>query len=262
MQRLLDLERYPLDRPDSPELAGLIARCQKELQSSGMFNLHGFVRPAAIATAAAELLPLTATSSFSHTRAHNVYFKDEVAGLAPDHPALTRFQTTHHTLCDDQITHTIIHRIYEWQPLVDFLARVMDQPTLSVMADPLARVNVIEYRFGEALNWHFDRSRYTTTLLIQPAEQGGEFEYCSELRSDTDPNYDGVGRLLVGAGGDIRINQLAAGTLNVFAGKNTLHRVSPVRGSRSRLIAVYSYYDRPGVMFSDPERMGFYGRTG
>jgi hypothetical protein len=23
---------------------------------------------------------------------------------------------------------------------------------------------------------------------------------------------------------------------------------------------VYSYYDRPGVMFSDEERLGFYGR--
>jgi hypothetical protein len=55
---------------------------------------------------------------------------------------------------------------------------------------------------------------------------------------------------------------LAAGSLNVFAGKNTLHRVSTVRGARSRLIAVFSYYDKPGVFFSDAERIGFYGRAG
>ena len=47
----------------------------------------------------------------------------------------------------------------------------------------------------------------------------------------------------------------------MFAGKNTLHRVSTVRGSRSRMIAVYSYYDRPDVQFSDEERLGFYGRA-
>jgi hypothetical protein len=34
----------------------------------------------------------------------------------------------------------------------------------------------MDYRPGEALNWHFDRSQFTTTLLIQAPEQGGEFE--------------------------------------------------------------------------------------
>jgi hypothetical protein len=260
MRNLLDLDRYPLDQPDSPAYAGLVRRCQAELAQHGMFNLHGFVRPDAIAQAAAQIVPLTALA-FTHQRAHNVYFKEGIEGLATDHPALTRFETIHHTLCDDQIAHTIIHHIYEWNPLANFLGQVMQQPGLCQMADPLARVNVIEYRPGETLNWHFDRSRYTTTLLIQAADAGGEFEYRSGLRSEGDPNYEGVGRLLRGADGGIHINTLLPGTLNVFAGMNTLHRVSKVRGARSRLVAVYSYYDRPGVMFSDEERRGFYGRT-
>ncbi len=260
MRTLLDLDRYPLDQPESPAYAALVAACQRELAQQGSFNLDGFVRADAIARAAAEIVPLTARA-FTHQRAHNVYFKDRIEGLAADHPALTRFETVHHTLCDDQIGHTIIHRIYEWDPLAAFLGQVMQQPGLCQMADPLARVNVIEYRPGETLNWHFDRSRYTTTLLIQAADAGGEFEYRSGLRADDDPNYEGVGRLLRGEDAGIRINALRAGTLNVFAGKNTLHRVSSVRGTRSRLVAVYSYYDRPGVMFSDEERRGFYGRS-
>ena len=48
--------------------------------------------------------------------------------------------------------------------------------------------------------------------------------------------------------------------LNVFRGKNTLHRVSPVKGSRDRIIAVFSYYETKGVQFSDEENLGFYGR--
>ncbi len=259
MHTLLDLDRYPLDRPDSTAYAHLVTQCQQELAQHGMFNLHGFVRPDAIAQAAAQIVPL-ATRAFTHQRAHNVYFKDAIDGLSADHPALTRFETIHHTLCDDQITQTSIHRIYEWDPLAGFLGKVMQQPGLCQMADPLARVNVIEYRPGETLNWHFDRSRYTTTLLIQAADEGGEFEYRSGLRSEQDPNYDGVGRLLRGGDQSIRTNALLPGTLNVFAGLNTLHRVSKVRGSRSRLVAVYSYYDRPGVMFSEEERLGFYGR--
>ncbi len=257
---ILDLDRYPLDRPESREYSALVAQCQAELAALGMFNLHGFVRQPAIEQAAAEILPLAERVSYPHQRRHNVYFVDQVAGLSAEHPALRQFDTIHHTLCDDQLSGTVVQRIYEWTPLVAFLARVMEKQQLFVMQDPLARLNVMDYRSGEALNWHFDRSQFTTTLLIQAAEQGGEFEYRSDLRSDTDPNYEGVGRLLRGEDPDIHINRLAGGTLNVFKGKNTLHRVSPVRGKRKRLVAVFSYYDRPDVMFSREERIGFFGR--
>jgi len=260
MRDILDLDRYPVDRPQSPAYAALLHQCRADLDAHGMFNLDGFVRQSAIERAASEILPLAATRSYTHQRQHNVYFVDKVPGLAADHPALRRFDTIHHTLCDDQLGGTIVHQIYEWDPLVAFIARVMDKPELFVMADPLARLNVMDYRPGEALNWHFDRSQFTTTLLIQAPEAGGEFEYRSNLRSDTDPNYDGVARMLRGEDPEIRVNPLAGGTLNVFKGKNTLHRISPVRGTRKRLVAVFSYYDRPGVMFSPEERIGFFGR--
>jgi hypothetical protein len=260
MRELLDLDRYPIDRAESAGYAELVAYARGELAAHGMFNLDGFVRQGAIERAAAEILPLSDGISYTHQRRHNVYFVDRVAGLAADHPALLQFDTVHHTLCDDQLTGTIVHRIYEWAPLVEFIARVMDKPELYLMRDPLARLNVMDYRPGEALNWHFDRCPFTTTLLIQAAEQGGEFEYRSDLRSEADQNYDGVARLLRGEDPDVRVNPLAGGTLNVFKGRNTLHRVSPVRGTRKRLVAVFSYYDRPDVLFSREERIGFFGR--
>ena len=260
MRESLDLDRYPLDQPGSSACEALVAHCRGALERDGMFNLDEFVRPGAIRAAAAELAPRAASSSYTHARTHNVYFLRHVEGLPETHPALRTFKTINHTLCDDQLRGTFVHRLYEWQPLVDFIARVLSIPRLYLMDDPLARVNVMEYRPGEALNWHFDRSRYTTTLLIQSAESGGEFQYCSELRAEGAPNYDEVGRVLNGDTERIRVNPLAPGTLNVFAGKNSLHRVSTVGGSRSRLLAVFSYYDRPGVTFSAEERLGFYGR--
>ena len=54
---------------------------------------------------------------------------------------------------------------------------------------------------------------------------------------------------------------LEPGTLNVFRGRNTAHRVTEVIGERPRIIAVFSYYERPGVTFSEEERLGFYGRA-
>jgi hypothetical protein len=259
MKDVLDLDRYPIDQPDAPEFSALVCACRREMQANGMFNLDGFVRPAAIAEAAREIQPLC-HRAFIHQRRHNVYFEDRVDGLPADHGALAQFDTVNHTLCDDQLQGTLVHKIYEFEPLPAFLACVLQKPRLYLMSDPLARVNVMDYRPGETLNWHFDRCLFTTTLLIQATEAGGEFEYRTNLRTETDPNYDGVARLLRGSDPDIRVNPLAAGTLNVFAGKNTLHRVSTVRGNSNRLVAVYSYYEHPGAMFSDAERIGFYGR--
>jgi hypothetical protein len=137
----------------------------------------------------------------------------------------------------------------------------MGKSQLHVMQDPLASVNVMAYRAGEALNWHFDRSEFTTTLLLQAPETGGEFEYRSDLRSANDPNYAGVAELLEGRDPQVKRIRLQAGTLNVFRGKNTAHRVTTVQGRVDRYIAVFSYYEKPGVTFTDAERLGFYGRA-
>ena len=92
---------------------------------------------------------------------------------------------------------------------------------------------------------HFDRSEFTTTCLLQAPPAGGEFQYRSDLRSDADPNYAGVGRLLAGEDDRVRTLPLAPGTLNVFKGRNTAHRVTPVEGDGARIIAVFSYYETP-----------------
>ncbi len=261
MDDLLDLDRYPLHALDSPRAVELLERCRAEFSTLGVFNLDGIVRPPALESAVAALEPLLDRVAYRHARRHNIYFDDHMPGLAPDHPGRKQVETINHTLCADQLLGTVVDRIYEWPPLAAFLAAVMDKPTLYPMADPLARFNVLAYGAGEALNWHFDRSQFTTTLLLQAAQSGGEFEYRSGLRSEADPNYEGVAKFLRGEDPAVRVHPLAAGTLNVFAGRNTAHRITPVRGERRRIIAVFSYYDRPNVAFSDAERVGFYGRA-
>jgi hypothetical protein len=256
------LDRYPIDRIGSTERQALIDTCKAELARDGMFNLVGFLKPTALPSAIAEVKPILAKDSFEHAREHNIYFKPSIEGLPSDHPALRRLKTTNHTICTDQLAGTLVRKVYEFPPFANFLAAVMGKPALYTMADPLAGANVMAYRNGEALNWHFDRSEFTTTLLLQKPESGGEFEYRTDLRSESDPNYDGVARLLLGADPDARILELSPGTLNVFRGRNTAHRVTAIKGPRERIIAVLSYFERPGVNFTAEERIGFYGRAG
>jgi len=261
IEGILDLDRYPLDREGSPEWRRLVEESSAALDASGMFNLEGFLRPGVAEAAVAEIRPVMDARSHTHKRMHNIYFKPSIPELSPDHPALRKVETVSHTVCADQIPGSIVLAIYEYEPLVRFLAVTMGKPRLHVMQDPLARTNVMAYRAGEALNWHFDRSEFTTTLLLQASERGGDLEYRTNLRSDDNPNYDGVARLLEGRDPDAKILRMKAGTLNVFRGKNTAHRVTTVEGERERTIAVFSYYERPGVMFTEEERIGFYGRA-
>lgn len=261
MRDILDLDRYPLDRPGSSEWQALVDRCRADLARDGMFNLDGLMHAGVAAEAAEVMAPKFASESFRHEREHNIYFNNDIDGLTPDHPALTRFKTSNLTLCADQLEGSPLLRLYEWPEFVTFLAATMEKDELHTMQDALARVNVMSYDAGQALNWHFDRSEFTTTMLTQAPDQGGEFIYRTDLRSDNDPNYEGVARMLNGEDPEVKSITLSPGTLNIFRGKNTPHRVGTVEGDTARVIAVFSFFDRPGVVFSPEEQIGFYGRA-
>lgn len=261
MDEFLDLGAFPLNKPDSEPYTALVARCKVELAQDGMFNLDGFLLAEHAQAEAQRHTPKMDSESFNHAREHNIYFLKDVPGLAPDHPALQRFETSNNTLCSDQLQGSIVHQIYDWAPLHRFLAEVMEKPALYPMADPLAAFNVMRYKEGQTLNWHFDRSEFTVTLLLQAPDEGGAFEYRTDLRTPNDPNYDGVAKLLQGKDPQMKSMQVVPGTLNVFKGVNTPHRVTPVKGDKARMIAVLTYYEAPGAMFTETEQLGFYGRT-
>lgn len=225
-----------------------------------MFNLAGFMRPTAIAQTLADLAPRFATEAFTHSRRHNICFRKEVPGLSPDHPALALFDTTNHTLCAGQIARSITD-LCAWPAFGGFLAATRDKPPLYPMDDPLSGANAMASRADEGLNWHVDRSEFTTTLLLQAPAQGGAFAYRSDLRSAEHPDYDGVARLLQGRDPGRPALSATPGTLNVFRGSNTVHRVTPVLGATDGIICVFSCYDRPGIRVSPEQQRGSYGRV-
>jgi hypothetical protein len=90
MERHLDLERYPLHDLQGARGKALVEQCKLDLAERGMFNLPGFLRSDALARSLSELRPLFDDRAFLHKRSHNIYFAEDIAGLAPDHPALRR----------------------------------------------------------------------------------------------------------------------------------------------------------------------------
>jgi predicted 2-oxoglutarate/Fe(II)-dependent dioxygenase YbiX len=72
-------------------------------------------------------------------------------------------------------------------------------------------------------------------------------------------NFAGVEAVLDGR---IAVKTLAmeAGALVLFRGRNAMHRVAPVEGARTRMLAVLAYNSQPGIALSESARMTFYGR--
>ena len=55
---------------------------------------------------------------------------------------------------------------------------------------------------------------------------------------------------------------MGAGALVLFRGRNSMHRVTPVEGCPTRILAVLAYNTQPGVSLSESARRTFYGRLG
>lgn len=257
---ILDLEAYPLDRPDSAAYRDLVMVMQADWRDRGAFRLPGLIRPDRTDRAAAELQDRMARASFRHRHSHNIYFTDTVENL-PEGLAAKSLTTSHRTLTGDQMAGSIIRTVYEWDPLCGFIQTVLDLPALYRMADPMAGLNVMAYGDGDGLDWHFDRAKFAVTILLQAPGQGGAFEYCRNIRSAEDPNHAGVMDLLAGRRGDIRKSTGAAGDMTVFAGFRSAHRVAPVIGDRARMMAVLSFMEEPGYRYGPADLMRFYGRT-
>jgi hypothetical protein len=100
---------------------------------------------------------------------------------------------------------------------------------------------------GGCQQWHFDGGNMVTTLLLQEPEGGGVFEYAPSIRSDDDENFSAVQAVLDGNSDRVIQNPLRAGTLSLFRGHYSMHRVTEVVGKRQRLQAILGYSTNPAM---------------
>ena len=81
------------------------------------------------------------------------------------------------------------------------------------------------------------------------------------LRGADDRNDEGVRALLEGHHPGVRTMTGEPGTLALFRGHSSPHRVTPVTGSRLRINAVLSYASVPGHRLHAAAYPLFYGRA-
>jgi hypothetical protein len=257
--RLVDLEQFPIHNLDTPQGRELLDNCRAELATTGACNLQGFITDGAVGKIATEALALAPLAYHKDTR-RNAYFTKDDPSLPSDHPLRTFFPIRMSQLANDAIPNSAaIQLLYEWDPLTEFIRRVLGLTALYRIQDPFLALNLTYLHAGDLQPWHYDHNEFTVTLLLQEAESGGEFEYVPRLRTEKDANFDAVKQLFAGNHGEVRTLPRGPGTLTIFKGRNAMHRVTEVRGERPRISALLSYDSLPGQFADDETNAFIYG---
>lgn len=256
---VVDTAHYPLS--DAHAAAEIVTGIRRDLQATGCSVLRGYLRPAAHDTLRRECAAL-APAAYYDVETVNVYNTAPDPALAEDHPAHATVQRGNAFVPRDTIpADDIIHRLYADSGFQQFVAQCFNLPQLYELADPLAALCLNVVTPGNSHPWHFDTNEFTVSMLTQAPESGGAFEYCPQIRSPQRENLDDVRAVLAG-GGTHLVHQLdlRPGDLQLFQGRYSLHRVSPVSGDTERHSAIFAYSERPGVIGTVARTRQLFGR--
>src|SRR6478672_13259697 len=231
----VDLERYPIDDLDGPAGRALVARCRAELAAVGACDLPGFLERRAIEQIVAEIPRWGATPHRTETT-HNIEFSGGEAELADDDPLRLQVRSAKSLIAYDEIPDASpLRAVYESDALTAFVGAALDVEPLFRQSDEIGALNVMLYDSGDELGWHFDNADFVVTLMLQAPLAGGAFEYVPMLRSPGDDNDEDVRALLAGTSDRVRTMSGAPGTLALFRGHWSPHRVTPVEGNQMRV---------------------------
>ncbi len=258
---LVDLDRYPLLHPESDAYAAVVTEARRQLKASGAAEIPGFLSPAGVAELVCDADALASRAHPSGGQG-TAYLEYPDFSLPSDHPRLQFADYAVRAVAYDITPYgSPLRRLYEWDPVTALIEAVLDRGPIYRYADPFGALNLAVMGEGDRLQWHFDQTDFVVSLAVQSAESGGDFEVVPRIRSAEHERYDDVAAVLAGDRSRVETLPMRPGTLLVFEGRYSLHRVSPVAGRRWRHVGLLAYDTKPGTMGSDLLRADRYGRT-
>lgn len=249
----IDGARYPLT-PSDPRYRDVVACARADLRETGCTVLPGFVRAARVEALRRECATV-AGGAYYDVETVNVYNTTPAPELPDDHPARIELRRGNAFVARDQIPDDfVVHRLYTAASFRRFVADCFGLDDLYELADPLAGLCLNVVTPGMEHPWHFDTNEFAVSMVTQAPRAGGAFEYCPNIRSAGAENVGDVRSVLTGTG-DRLVRRLALrpGSLQLFRGRYSMHRVTTVGGDTARHSAIFAYSRQPGVV-GNPER--------
>ena len=256
INKLIDLDRYPIDRLNNKPGQLLVAQCRSDLEDSAAAILPSFVRQSAILKMAKESESLVQVAHRYDGNRAPFYDVDDnersdVDGLQ-SRVRSVRHPNRYCQILNYQIPNSSdLRAIYLWPPLTEFIRQVLNVEHLFQSQCPhLALTMKVAYE-GDTDGWHYDPNDGVITLVLQTPDNGGEFEYAPDVRNQNDQNYAGVDRLYKSPDVEAIRPTLEPGTFTFFNGRYSMHRVRPVGVTRQpRIVSIFSFDQRPDHFFA------------
>lgn len=260
ISNLVDLTKYPMEHIQSGAGLDFANECRQKYEQTGLCMLPGFVNEDALETLVNESSAYLDHAYFCDST-HNAYL-DEKGCEGNDLVSRRQEKTYVGSVPYDKISRdSILSHLYQWDSLKNFIGHVLGKEPFYRFADPFGACSVNVFVDGGVHGWHFDESEFTVTLMLQAPESGGEFEYVPLIRG-LENEKDIINRILDGDRSEVVQLPFTPGTLLVFGGRQTLHRVSQISGERPRLVPVLCFSEKSNMENSESVRKLFWGRAG
>ncbi len=250
-------ERYSLDDTD------FCLKCKQTLDTDGVLVLQDFLTEAAVQSLQQEGKDNQHLAYYTNSK-HNIYLSPPDTAFSATHPRNREVVSSKGCITTDQIPmDSVLVSLYGSQAFRQFLCAVLAEKALYEYADTLSSINLHYASEGQELGWHFDNSSFAITLMVQSCELGGVFEYVKDARNTDEEqmNYPLCEKILDGTAA-VKTVSINAGCLVLFRGRDSIHRVTPVQGNDTRMLAVLAYNTESNISLSESARMTFFGRLG
>lgn len=258
IEQLVDLEQYPVNAPGAPNYDALVDRARAALAQDGCVCFAQFIKAEFQSRLLAETEQLESLASFS-SEEYTPYGTPPDNSFEAGHPRNKTHRTTSGSVTRDLIpASTLIQQLYADAYFQRFVADCLDAEQLYPFRDPMRGLIINAMPNDSTLGWHFDANEFVVSLMTRKAEQGGEFEYCPDIRKPGEENYNRVAAVLNGEREVVKQLDLQVGDIQIFKGRFSMHRVAPTIGHRHTVI--FGYSREPGYIGSVESTLRIYGR--
>ena len=258
---LIDTVRYPLHALAGSAGAVLRESCRRRMRAEGVCRLPAFLSRAGLEVLRREARALRGQAHHSKVY-YTSWYADPDASLPTDDPRAAALEFAVGYVGRDRLPGAgAIETLFGWEPLLALVQAILGSESIYRFDDSLGSLNVTVMGRGESLGWHFDACEAVASVLVEPAEEGGRFEYVPPLRGTEEEIRAGVARVLRSGGDEAIEVPMEPGDFVLFRGRHSLHRVTPVEGARERLMLLMSYDDAKERSADTRSNVDLFGRT-
>ena len=272
-----------LDLP-APAWKRVVAQAREDYIRQGWAHIPNFLDKAKCGEMCQEVKDAVSTGNcFFSSESHTIYQEEHDHAMPPEHirnyqvqsskcivdyarvPKSSQLRSIYpnprQRICNPDLDSTLSPSPCR---LLDLIEKTTAVPTLHLSSCDYNAAYFNEFRDGDGLGWHFDRSEFGVNLVLQSPGEGGHFEYHRDTRSEADLHSFEESDKVLREGSehpDVDIvDTLDVGSLCIFSGRLAMHRVTPIQGSPSRINAILTYEKEPGQKPNTYSLQKFFGR--